>query len=77
MKIRPVEAELFHADRWKDGRTDMTKQIVAFRNSANTPKVQLLAHTKHILPHVSAVDRHYRGKPSHSAETKPDFPQFI
>jgi len=34
MKIRLVEAELFHADR----RTDMTKLIVAFRNSANAPK---------------------------------------
>jgi hypothetical protein len=34
MKIRPVEAELFHADR----RTDMTKLIVAFRNFANAPK---------------------------------------
>ena len=27
MKIRPVGAELFHADSW----TDMTKLIVAFR----------------------------------------------
>jgi hypothetical protein len=34
MKIRPVEAELFHAD----GQTDMTKLIVAFRNFANAPK---------------------------------------
>ena len=34
MKIRPAGAELFHADR----RTDMTKLIVAFRNSANVPK---------------------------------------
>jgi len=31
MKIRPVEAGLFHAD----GQTDMTKLIVAFRNFAN------------------------------------------
>ena len=31
MKIRPVGAELFHANR----RTDMTKLIVAFRNFAN------------------------------------------
>ena len=30
MKIRPVGAELFHAD----GQTDMTKLIVAFRNFA-------------------------------------------
>jgi hypothetical protein len=34
MKICPVGAELFHADR----RTDMTKLIVAFRNFANVPK---------------------------------------
>ena len=33
MKIRPVGAKLFHAD----GRTDMTKLIVPFRNFANTP----------------------------------------
>ena len=33
MKIRPLGAELFHADR----RTDMTKLIVAFRNYANAP----------------------------------------
>jgi len=34
MKIRPVGAEFFHAD----GRTDMTKLTVAFRNFANAPK---------------------------------------
>ena len=34
MKISPVGAELFHAD----GRTDMTKLTVAFRNFANAPK---------------------------------------
>jgi hypothetical protein len=34
MKIRPVGAELFHAD----GQTDMTKLMVAFRNFANAPK---------------------------------------
>jgi hypothetical protein len=34
MKIHPVGAALFHAD----GRTDMTKLIVAFRNSANATK---------------------------------------
>ena len=33
MKIRLVGAELFHAD----GRTDMTKLTVAFRNFANAP----------------------------------------
>ena len=43
-------AELFHADRWTDGRTDggmggqtdMTKLIVAFRNFANAPKMTKL-----------------------------------
>jgi len=34
MKIRPVGAELFRAD----GRTEMTKLIVAFRNFANVSK---------------------------------------
>jgi len=34
MKIRPVGAELFHAD----GCTDMTKVAVAFRNFAKAPK---------------------------------------
>jgi hypothetical protein len=38
MKIRPVGAELFHADGRTDGRTDMTKLIVAFRSFANAPK---------------------------------------
>ena len=34
MKIRPVGAELFHAER----QTDMTKLTVAFRNITNAPK---------------------------------------
>jgi len=42
MKIRPVEAELFHADRRTDGRTDMTKLIVAFLNFATIQtKIQI------------------------------------
>ena len=36
MKIRLVEVELFVRT---DGRTDMTKLIVAFRNVANAPKI--------------------------------------
>jgi len=57
MKIRPVRAEVFHADgqtdRQTEGRmdkyTDMTKQIVAFCNFANASKnYRLLAN----------VDRH-------------------
>jgi len=38
MKIRPVRAELFHVDRKTDRQTDMTKLIVAFRKSANSPR---------------------------------------
>jgi len=34
MKIRPVGAELFHADR----QTDITKPTVAFSNYAKAPK---------------------------------------
>jgi hypothetical protein len=43
MKICPVGDELFPADREKDrqtdGRTDVTKLTVAFRNFANTLKI--------------------------------------
>jgi len=38
MKIRPVQAELFHVEARTDGRTDVTKLIVSFRNYANAPK---------------------------------------
>jgi hypothetical protein len=41
MKIRPVGAEVFHAD----GQTDMAKIIVAFRNFANLPKIYNLMST--------------------------------
>jgi hypothetical protein len=40
IEIRPVGAELLHADRRADKRTDMPKLIVAFRNFANAPKNQ-------------------------------------
>jgi len=45
MKIRPVEAELFHADKRTDGQTK-TKLLVAFRNFANTPKKRILTWLK-------------------------------
>jgi len=38
MKIRPVGADMFHADR----RTDMTKLIVTLHNYANAPKNSVL-----------------------------------
>jgi hypothetical protein len=48
MKIRPVGADLLHAD----GRTDMTKLNVSFRNIANAPKTKLLG-----LRHGSSTKR--------------------
>jgi hypothetical protein len=44
MKIRPVGAELFHAEGKTDRRTDMTP-TVAFRNFANKTKKEHLYHT--------------------------------
>jgi len=41
MKICPVRANMFHADRRTDGHIDMTKLIVAFRNSAKVIKKRL------------------------------------
>jgi len=42
MKIRPVGAELYHADGRKDGlpegQTDITKLTIAFRNLAKATK---------------------------------------
>jgi hypothetical protein len=37
-KIHLEEAELFHADGHKDGQTNMTKLLFAFRNFANALK---------------------------------------
>jgi len=41
LKTRPTEAELFDADRWTDGQTDMPKLTIAFRTFANAPKMCL------------------------------------
>jgi len=38
MKIHPLGAELFHEYRRTDGRTEMTKRVVAFHNFANAYK---------------------------------------
>jgi hypothetical protein len=37
-EIRPVGAELYHADGQTDGQADTTKLIVVFSNFANAPK---------------------------------------
>ena len=41
LKIRPVGAELFHADGRTDRQGNMTKLIVAFRNCANASKKRI------------------------------------
>jgi hypothetical protein len=50
MKIRPVGAELLHADGRSVGRTDgladMTKLIVAFLTFANAPKKDIITAVK-------------------------------
>jgi len=48
MKIRPVGAELFHADG------DMTKLIVKLRNFANAPENQKLKRRAHASTLVRA-----------------------
>lgn len=40
IKIRPLGADLFHAERETDGRTDMRKLIVTFRSFTNATKNQ-------------------------------------
>ena len=41
MRIRPVTAELFHADGRTDGQTNMKMLRVDLRNFANAPKQAL------------------------------------
>jgi len=36
MKIRPMGTDFFDADGLTDGQTDVTKEIVAFRDSAKS-----------------------------------------
>jgi hypothetical protein len=42
MKIRPVEAELFHADGRIDREKIMAKLIIAYRNLANAPTTSIM-----------------------------------
>jgi len=44
MKISLVGVQLIHAARGTEGQTDMTKIIIAFRNFANAPKMDLILH---------------------------------
>jgi Fe-S-cluster formation regulator IscX/YfhJ len=44
MKIRPVGAEMFPADKQTNRKTDMKKVIVAFRNFAKQPNKTAVLH---------------------------------
>ena len=51
MKIRPVGTELFHAD----GRTDMEKLIVAFRNFAKALKSHVKARNSNFVFNFTCI----------------------
>jgi len=53
MKIRPVGAKLFNANR----QTDMAKLIVAFRNFGKAPKKTLLCKIAYNVNQVPCPDR--------------------
>ena len=48
MKICPVGAEVFNAGGRMDRKKDMTKQIVAFRNFVNAPKISSYGMFHHV-----------------------------
>jgi hypothetical protein len=50
MKTPPLGAELFHADGRTDGRTHITKLIVAFRNFAKSYKKRVTKYFAYISP---------------------------
>jgi hypothetical protein len=61
VKIGPVRAELSHADRrrdQKDGRTDRTRLIVAFRNFAKAPENKRKEHP--LLRPKGTLENHIR-----------------
>ena len=49
MKIRPVGAELLHADR----QIDITKKLVAFRNFGNAPKQKKICNWRTPLHRIN------------------------
>ena len=51
MKICPVRTELSHAEGKMDGRTDMTKVIVAFRNFSKASKTDIIFIMKNGCAH--------------------------
>ena len=61
MKIRPLGAELFHADGQTARKTDITMLIVAFRNFAKTPKNSVSSSYVHYeVPSITGVQGNIR-----------------
>jgi len=56
MKIHAAGSELCHAD----GRTDMTKLIVAFRDCSNAPEIVFVQVSKHLKDRQHYCRQHYR-----------------
>ena len=56
MKIRPVAAEMYHADRRTEERTDINKLIVAFRNFAKRDCFESTSNEWHIKMNPTAND---------------------
>ena len=72
MKIRLVEAELFHADR----RTDMTKPIIAFLNFANAPKNGYAENAKYAGPNKYSLNKNSEHPPSNKRTSGTDSYKF-
>ena len=57
MKISPVGGELVNEDERTDGRTDITKLIIAFHSSANAPTDSRKTVSKAIRKLLRGVNR--------------------
>ena len=55
MKIRQVGAQLFHAKRRKDERTNITKLLIAPRKFAKAPKNPCYIAGKQTMPDVTQL----------------------
>jgi hypothetical protein len=75
MKIRPMEAELVHADRQTDRQTDITKLVVAFRNFANAPKNEFLGVISYVRSRL-ATQVFWKVKNGWSCTSTPRMPSW-
>jgi hypothetical protein len=58
-KIRPIGAELFHADRPTEGQTGMTKQIAAFFFAILRKRLKIQTmKSVHIIPDPKTASTH-------------------